>query len=139
VRQIGNGAAALLLVVGVSGLAGCGGGATTLSTQAGDQLHADIESARAALGRGQDAAALAAVNKFRATVRDLAGRGDLAAVDARVLLTRADRIAAGIGASASASPTPSPVAVTPVAVSPAKGAPPGKAKGKPHGKGPGHD
>ncbi len=118
-RRIGTCAAALLLAGGAGGLAGCGGGGDeALSTSAGDALHADIESVRAAAERDRDPAALAALKKFRATVRDLADKGELNPADARVLLTQADRIAAGLKVSAPSSPAvtvrsdPVPAAVT---------------------------
>lgn len=135
-RHVGNGAVALLLAAGVGGLAGCGGEERTLSAQHRDELHADIESVRASVERDRNAAALARMDDFRATVRDLADRGELSDADASVLLTQADRIAAGLKVAPSPKVTPS--ATTSPAAASAPPDPPspgeGKDEGKPKGK-----
>lgn len=105
-RRTGAGAAIVVLAAGV--LAGCGGGANTLSTSARDALHSDIDAVRTAVERDRDPAALAAVRDLRANLRKLADRGDLNSADAKVLLTQIDRIAAKLAARASAKPTTTP-------------------------------
>lgn len=137
--HIGNGAAALLLAMGAGGFTGCGGAAKTLSAQVSDELHADIEAVRAAVERDRDTSARAAVDDFRATVRDLAGRGDLDAADALVLLAQADRIAKGLEVRSSAKPSaeavPSPPTTTAQDVDKGDDKQNGQNNGKGKGKG----
>jgi hypothetical protein len=120
------------LLAGV--LAGCGSGDDTISSSTADDLHRQVDAVRAAVADGRDPAALAAVTDLKATIRRLAGSGDLNPADGLVLLTQVDRIATRIENRATPTPAPTP---TPTP-EPAADKPKGK-DDKPKGKGKGHE
>jgi hypothetical protein len=116
-------------------LAGCGSGDEAISASTAATLHQQVETLRAAVKDGRDAAAAAAVADLRSTIQRLSGSGELDPADGVVLLTQVDRIAARLDARPTPTPAPPP---TPVVTTPADGPGPHKAPAKPKGDEPKH-
>lgn len=98
-----------IVVAGVAllALAGCDRGVSGLAAQSVELLHERVAAVRTAADTEDRAAALAAVDAFRAEVRRLLDAGELTEAEAAGLLTHADAIAAGVDAEV-VEPTPTP-------------------------------
>ena len=98
--------------IAVAGLAllaltGCGGGGAALGAQSVDLLHERVAAVRSAADADDRAAAIVAVEAFRAEVRRLLEAGELTDAEAAGLLAHADAIAGGVLAEV-VVPTPTP-------------------------------
>lgn len=98
-----------LVIAGVAllALAGCDRGVAGLDAPSVDLLHERVAAVRTAADTEDRAAALAAVDAFRAEVRRLLDAGELTEAEAAGLLAHADAITAGVEAEV-VEPTPSP-------------------------------
>ena len=98
-----------IVIAGVAllALAGCDRGAAGLGAQSVDLLHERVAAVRTAADTEDRAAALAAVDAFRAEVRGLLDAGELTEAEAAGLLAHADAIAADVDAEV-VEPTPTP-------------------------------
>jgi hypothetical protein len=132
---------AVIMLLAVAALGGCGGEEPALSPGAADELHAQVAAVREAAADGDRDAALETLDGLAARVRQLEDEGSMAAADATALrrgIGRAKRRVreevAAPAATATATPTPTATATPEPTTAPE---PPGKAKGKdkPKGKG----
>lgn len=98
-----------IVVAGVAllALAGCDRGVSGLGAQSVELLHERVAAVRTAADTEDRAAALAAVDAFRAEVRRLLDAGELTEAEAAGLLAHADAIASGVDAEV-VEPTPTP-------------------------------
>src|SRR5690349_13665457 len=92
------------------GLSACdGGAAAALGAGSAGALHDRVAAVRSAADNHDRAAAIAAVDEFRAEVMRLLDAGELGRADAAALLAHADAVAADVLAEVVApTPTPSP-------------------------------
>jgi hypothetical protein len=104
-RLVAGGLAAGVMLLG---LAGCDSGAVLLGSPSATVLHDKVAAVRAAADSHDRAAAVAAVDAFRAEVWRLADAGELSKADAAALLAHADAIAADVLDTVVALPTPTP-------------------------------
>lgn len=108
-RRIGLSASGRVAVAGVAllVLAGCNGAAVELAAQSAAALHERVAAVRAAADSDDRAAAITAVDAFRAEVMRLVDAGELTNEEAAGLLAHADSIAADVLAEV-VEPTPVP-------------------------------
>lgn len=105
-RFVAGGLAAGLALLGLSA---CDGSVTTaLRAQSASTLHDKVAAVRSAADSHDRAAAIAAVDAFRAEVWRLVDAGDLSKADGAALLAHADAVAADVLDSVVALPTPTP-------------------------------
>lgn len=92
-------------------LAGCDGAGSGIGAQSVAVLHERVAAVRTAADSDNRAAAIAAVDAFRAEVRGLVDAGTLSESQAAALLTHADAIADGVFTEV-VEPTPTPTPST---------------------------
>jgi hypothetical protein len=100
-------AGGLIAGLALFGLSACDGGAVALGPQSASLLHEKVAAVRAAADNHDRAAAVTAVDAFRAEVWRLADAGELSKADAAALLAHADAVAADV-LDTVLTPTPTP-------------------------------
>lgn len=116
-RWVAGGLAAGMVLLGLSA---CDGATTAaLSAASTGALHDRVQAVRAAADNHDRAAAIAAVDEFRAEVWRLTETGELNRADAAALLAHADAVAADVlGEVVTPEPTPTPTPEPTVTPSP---------------------
>ena len=104
-RLVAGGLAAGLVLLGLSA---CDGNTIALPAQSASTLHDTVAAVRTAADSHDRAAAIAAVDAFRAEVWRLVDAGDLSKADGAALLAHADAVAADVLDTVVALPTPTP-------------------------------